>query len=905
MLDKIQLTDLFDRLGTPPAGRQLILEARVHAPVRPVQSNEGSVVTILASKKMGRDVRTGSRHIEFAAAVTKEHSATVLEYYLQPCELKLKLVEESTGEIHNVLHVPDFLTIENDGFTLEEWKSEAKLARLAEKYPYRYSKSSDGHWYAPQVEKHLAELGIRYRVNSDEAIPRRRVNNLLYLADYLMLSEPCPEDVVTRLQDALRERGSLTFSELLAPPFGFDADSINHAIASNRVVTDLDRESLDEKRSFRLYRDRALCDFMQAETRAGGLPGADRFALNIAEGEKFVFEGQELTMMMVGEKSVVCSRPDSSTIQLTRDWILDAHENRHITAVQQPQPITEALSRRSAEDLELALQRQATLEAEETQNAVSSRTLRRWKARQEIALANGDNEVLALVPHTSSRGNRTSRLSKRQMELMHAVIDEQWRDSKAINYRTCYRMLLVAFSEAGEVPPSYPTLIARIKAVESNDDVRTRFGKRIAYQQNQFVDVLYHDTPAHGSRPFQYVHIDHTVLDIELISSKTGKPLGRPWLSLAIDSWSRRIVGFYLTFDSPSYVSVMMVVRDMVRRFNRLPEFIVVDNGSDFASDAFESFLRAMGTHLRFRPAGRPRHGAVLERIFGRLHTEYVHNLAGNTKATKNVRMVTGSHLPKKLAEWTLKALYLGIEHWACDYYDQELHPALNESPRDAHMRGLRENGRRPQKHILFNRDFLIATCPPVDRTGTRMIHRQRGVKVDHRFYWNEEFASAKHAGNSLPVRYDPWDASSVYVRLKDQWVRAVCRNLHGLGLLNDVEKRAITAEYNRRTNSPVDDERAEQRLREFMQVFTPSGALAVEFERQAENKALYTDLQFANVEPVVAPQRPGLANDAEKTPRPSPTTSPMPSQNTVTTDPVAKPETEDGYEELDEFDDF
>jgi putative transposase len=66
----------------------------------------------------------------------------------------------------------------------------------------------------------------------------------------------------------------------------------------------------------------------------------------------------------------------------------------------------------------------------------------------------------------------------------------------------------------------------------------------MAYQKNTFVDVLYYDTPAHGSRPFQYVHIDHTLLDIELISSRTGKPLGRPWLSLAVDAWSRRIVAF-------------------------------------------------------------------------------------------------------------------------------------------------------------------------------------------------------------------------------------------------------------------------------------------------------------------------------------------------------------------------
>lgn len=902
MLDKSQLIHLFDRLGTPPAGRKLILDARAEAPVRPVKSQGGNVITILASRKMGREIRTESNHIEFAAAVTKEHSADILEYYMQPCELRLELVDEFTGEIHKITHIPDFLTISHDGFTLEEWKSETKLVRLRDKYPYRYSKGSDGQWYAPQIEKQLSERGIRYRVCSDESISRRLVSNLLHLADYLHLAEPCPEEVLIRLHELLREHGSMTFMELLSAPHEFDADSLNRAIAANCVVTDLERDSLADKRRFRFFRDEALRDFMLADTRSGSLPGVDRFELNIAEGARFIFEGNELTIVMVAGDSIVCNRQDGSTITLTRSWLESAHEKGLVTSPQQDRQSGLDLSRYSKEDFDIARRRQTLLEGApgKIQIQVSDRTLRRWKKSQSIALANGGNEVLALVPHTSAKGNRTQRLSTRQLELMDDVIEREWINSKAINFKTCYRMMLVAFDDAEENAPSYPTLIARIKARETNDDVRTRHGKRLAYQQNTFVDVLYHDTPVHGSRPFQYVHIDHTQLDIEVVSSRTGKPLGRPWLTLAVDAWSRRIVAFYLTFDVPSYHSVMMTVRDMVRRFNRLPEFIVVDNGRDFMSDAFESFLGAMGTHLRFRPAGQPRHGAVLERMFGRLNTEYIHNLAGNTKATKNVRTVAGSHLPEKLAEWTLAELYTGIQRWACEYYDQNVHPALDESPRDAFVRGMRENGTRPQKHIQFNRDFLIATCPPVDRAGTRVVRDQRGVKVDYRFYWNEAFRSAELDGQDLPVRYDPWDASSVYVRVKDTWVRAVCRNLHGLGLLTDVEKRALTAEFDRRHGTPKGDERDMKRLREFIQVFTPEGALAVEFARQAENKALYNELQFANIEPVVAQSRIGLIGDSQQT-----TDTPPEPPRSPTRRPPTPPQESTAQDEFTDFEDF
>jgi putative transposase len=248
--------------------------------------------------------------------------------------------------------------------------------------------------------------------------------------------------------------------------------------------------------------------------------------------------------------------------------------------------------------------------------------------------------------------------------------------------------------------------------------------------------------------------------------------------------------------------------------------------------------------------------------MFGRVNTEYIHNLAGNTKATKHVRMVTGKHMPVNFAEWTLEAMYYGIEHWAFHFYDQERHPALDCSPREMFQRGLRESGSRAHRQIYFNQDFLIATCPPVDRTGQRKVHGQNGVKVGEMLYWNSEFHDPRVAGRLFPVRRDPWDASSVYVRLKDRWVHARCRNLLSLGQLTDFERQALTEEYQNRSGSLADAEQACQRLKEFMQVFTPEGAMAMAFEREAENKALYNQLQLASVNPVAAPAKTCLTEE-------------------------------------------
>lgn len=143
-LTKDAITKIFDRLGTPPKGRKLVLDARIQAPVREVKSRGGNVITIFASRKMSCEIRTESRHIEFAAAVNHEYDPTVLEFYAQPCQLNLELFD-AAGELHAIHHIPDFLVLREDGITLEEWKSDAKLARLAEKTPYRYEKAAMGN----------------------------------------------------------------------------------------------------------------------------------------------------------------------------------------------------------------------------------------------------------------------------------------------------------------------------------------------------------------------------------------------------------------------------------------------------------------------------------------------------------------------------------------------------------------------------------------------------------------------------------------------------------------------------------------------------------------------------------------------------------------------------------------
>lgn len=65
------------------------------------------------------------------------------------------------------------------------------------------------------------------------------------------------------------------------------------------------------------------------------------------------------------------------------------------------------------------------------------------------------------------------------------------------------------------------------------------------------------------------------------------------------------------------------------------------------------------------------------------------------------------------------------------------------------------------------------------------------------------------------------------------------------------------------------EDARSAQRLREFMQVFTPEGALQAAFERQAENKSLSNQLQLGCITPVIPLQKFVPTEDVSTTPAP------------------------------------
>ena len=68
-----------------------------------------------------------------------------------------------------------------------------------------------------------------------------------------------------------------------------------------------------------------------------------------------------------------------------------------------------------------------------------------------------------------------------------------------------------------------------------------------------------------ASRPLEVVQIDHTEVDVFLVNETTRKTMDkRPWLTLAIDVFTRLVVGFHMSMDKPSRISLGLCMLNAV-----------------------------------------------------------------------------------------------------------------------------------------------------------------------------------------------------------------------------------------------------------------------------------------------------------------------------------------------------
>lgn len=780
MLERDDLLSWFQRLAVSEQTCSLIDRIRSTGPSRRVGGGRSNVSGRYPSRKMGVTIQFESHRVELAGIYEMEHDSDVLEYFDQPAPIKLDYKSAAEKRM-GVLHTPDFFVIRKEKAGWEEWKTEEDLKRLTERNANRYRHGEDGKWYCPPGEAYAERLGLYYRVRSSAEIDWVFQRNIQFLEDYFRADSPaiaaaCREIAVAHVSAT----PGLSLEDLLqVTKETVPADEVFIMIATDILHVDICAAPLAEPSRVSVF---PRAESALKRERVGARAPCSSFPGTLHCGSMITWDGRSWKLVNTGETAVSLLSEEQGLMELPiAAFESMVSQNRvQVSAPDVGQGVESAVHERLAKasegDLRIANHR-AQFISRYLDNGmlpagteVRVRTFYHWLAQYRQAEAICGSGFLGLLPRQAQRGNCTPKLPETSRRLMQEFIRQDYETLKQKTRYASWIKLRLACEEQRIPAPSYKTFCIAVRQRPLSDQILKRQGRRASYQVQTFHWELDQKTPRHGDRPFEVAHIDHTILDVQLVCSHTGQVLGRPWLTLLSDAFSRRTLAFYLTFDEPSYRSCMMVLRECVRRFSRFPQVLVVDGGREFESTYFETLLARYECTKKTRPPAEARFGSICERLFGAANTQFIHNLQGNTQITRNVRQVTKAVNPKGHAIWSLVELHPRLSQYLYDVRDRLNHPALGQSPLEAFQTGMVRGGRRLHRMVLYNQEFLMLTLPTTAK-GTAKVTPSRGAKINHVHYWCDAFRDPEIQGKAVPVRYDPFDAGVAYAFVRKQWL--------------------------------------------------------------------------------------------------------------------------------------
>jgi putative transposase len=270
----------------------------------------------------------------------------------------------------------------------------------------------------------------------------------------------------------------------------------------------------------------------------------------------------------------------------------------------------------------------------------------------------------------------------------------------------------------------------------------------------------------------ELLQIDHTLVDVIVIDQEQRLPIGRPWLTLAIDVATRMVVGFHISLWAPSTISLCLALSHAVlpktswlteRELQNLewpagglPRSIHVDNAKEFHSDVLARGCQEYGIQLDHRPTGRPHFGGHIERLIGTMMGA-VHLLPGTTFSSVDQK---GSYKSEKRALLTLPELERWLALQIVGVYHLSVHSALGMTPLEAWQAGI-SNKKTPLRYPPDAADFFLNFLPAVPRQV-----RRDGIHIHNIRYWDNVLSPwAGRLKQPLFVKYDPRNLSRVYVR--------------------------------------------------------------------------------------------------------------------------------------------
>ena len=369
-----------------------------------------------------------------------------------------------------------------------------------------------------------------------------------------------------------------------------------------------------------------------------------------------------------------------------------------------------------------------------------------------------------LLPGTSSGGRGGGRLPDDVEAIVREVLRTRYLTRQRRTMASVCREITRECKACGVRVPSRGTVLRRIAQLDPVKATSAREGRDAARTLRAAGGV-----PPEITELLQQVQADHTPVDVIVVDEQYRLPVGRPYLTIAIDVCSRCVLGMVVTLEAPSATSVGLCLahaaadkRPWLERIGAgvtwpmsgKPRELYVDNASEFKSEALRRGCDQHGIRLSYRPQGQPHFGGIIERLIGTM-MQMVHELPGTTFSSTADR---GSYDSGAKAVLTLGEL----QRWlalAVACYQGEVHETLGRTPAAVWAEKAAEGGTPPT--VASETAFLVDFLPVIRRTLTRT-----GFVIDHVQYYCDALkpwiARREQLGGFI-LRRDPRDISRIW----------------------------------------------------------------------------------------------------------------------------------------------
>jgi len=317
----------------------------------------------------------------------------------------------------------------------------------------------------------------------------------------------------------------------------------------------------------------------------------------------------------------------------------------------------------------------------------------RWKKRYIEA----GRDIRSLVPRHSNSGNKTKRYPPEVEEAVEKAVDQKYLTEERGSIQDALDSAMVKILRENKLRPAalqlpLPTrrLVKRIiYEVPAFDRYAARHGRVAATKR--FRSVQAHRTT---QAPLERAEIDHTPLDLMVIDDNSGLPLGRPYLTVCIDDYTRCVLGLHIGFEPPSYLTVARCLKnaflpktDLQTKYpgiknewtaHGVMRELVVDNGAEFHSTSLENACYTLGIEMHYSARKTAWFKGKIERFQGTLNRGVAHGTPGTTFS--NI-FEKEEYDPSKHAIIRLSSLREIVHLWIVDFYHQKPHRTLNAPP--------------------------------------------------------------------------------------------------------------------------------------------------------------------------------------------------------------------------------